>query len=60
MSRCVRVRPRLHAGPMLSDGSVFMQYLLDVLKDGLPTADVIYPQADGAEVRVMREGVSRT
>ncbi|PNW70457.1 hypothetical protein CHLRE_17g720528v5 [Chlamydomonas reinhardtii] len=37
------------AGPMLSDGSVFMQYLLDVLKDGLPTADVIYPQADGAE-----------
>ncbi|KAG2449824.1 hypothetical protein HYH02_005347 [Chlamydomonas schloesseri] len=37
------------AGPMLSEGSLFMQYLLDVLKDGVPTADVIYPQGDGAE-----------
>ncbi|EFJ49286.1 hypothetical protein VOLCADRAFT_90059 [Volvox carteri f. nagariensis] len=37
------------AGPMLSDGTLFMQYLLEVLKDGVPTADVIYPLGDGAE-----------
>ncbi|KAG2493812.1 hypothetical protein HYH03_008031 [Edaphochlamys debaryana] len=36
-------------GPMLKDGTLFMQYLLEVLKDGLPNADVIYPQGDGAE-----------
>ncbi|GLC43582.1 hypothetical protein PLESTM_001492300 [Pleodorina starrii] len=37
------------AGPMLSDGTLFMQYLLEVLKDGVPTADVVYPLGDGAE-----------
>ncbi|GIL76144.1 hypothetical protein Vretimale_5717 [Volvox reticuliferus] len=37
------------AGPMLSDGTLFMQYLLEALKDGVPTADVIYPLGDAAE-----------
>lgn len=37
------------AGSMLVEGTLYTQYLLEVLKEGLPTADIVYPRCDQAE-----------
>lgn len=36
-------------GSMLVEGTLYTQYLLEVLKEGLPTADIVYPRCDQAE-----------
>ncbi|KXZ48376.1 hypothetical protein GPECTOR_28g783 [Gonium pectorale] len=37
------------AGPMLAESSLFVQFLLEVLRDGVPGADVLYPLGHPAE-----------